>query len=228
MKFSRLLSIFTIVFSLLPIAEALAQITPDNTLGAENSVVIPIDQLNEQIDGGAARGANLFHSFLEFNVGAGRGVYFGNPTGIENILSRVTGNNPSNIFGQLGVLGDANLFLLNPNGIFFGENASLDINGSFLATTADAISLGNQGYFSASEPQTSSLIAVEPGALFFNQVANQPGVITNRGNLATGDNFILSADNLDLQGQLQAGGDLLLQAQDTIKVRDTVASPFHC
>jgi len=226
MKFPRLLSLLGLIFSLLPAAGAFAQVLPDNTLGNENSVVIPLDQLNDKIDGGATRGANLFHSFLEFNVGAGRGVYFANPTGIENILSRVTGSNPSNIFGQLGVLGNANLFLLNPNGIFFGENASLDINGSFLATTADAISLGNQGYFSASEPQTSTLLAVEPGALFFNQVANQPGVITNRGNLATGDNLILSGNNLDLQGQLQAGGDLILQAQDTIKVRDTVASPF--
>ncbi|NEP59285.1 MAG: filamentous hemagglutinin N-terminal domain-containing protein [Symploca sp. SIO2G7] len=226
LKFPRLLSILTIVFSLLPVSEALAQVSPDHTLGTENSVIVPLDQFNDQIDGGATRGANLFHSFLEFNVGEDRGVYFANPTGIENILSRITGNKPSNIFGRLGVLGDANLFLLNPNGIFWGENASLDINGSFLATTADGINLGNQGYFSASEPQTSSLLAVEPGALFFNQVANQPGVITNRGNLAIGGNFILSADNLDLQGQLQAGGDLKLHAQDTIKVRDSVANPF--
>ncbi|NER99593.1 MAG: filamentous hemagglutinin N-terminal domain-containing protein, partial [Symploca sp. SIO1B1] len=226
MKSPRLLSLVTLVFSLLPVAEAVAQVKPDNTLGNENSVVVPIDQLNQQIDGGATRGANLFHSFLEFNVGAGRGVYFANPAGIENILSRITGNRPSRIFGTLGVLGDANLFLLNPNGIFFGQNASLDINGSFLATTADGISLGNQGYFSASEPQTSNLVAVEPGALFFNQVANQPGVIRSQGNLTTGGNFTLWADNLDLKGQLQAGGNLTLQAQDTIRAEDNAANPF--
>ncbi|NES21900.1 MAG: filamentous hemagglutinin N-terminal domain-containing protein [Symploca sp. SIO3E6] len=226
MKLPRLLSLFTLVFSLLSVTEAVAQVKTDNTLGNENSVVVPIDQLNQRIDGGATRGANLFHSFLEFNVGAGRGVYFANPAGIENILSRITGNKPSRIFGTLGVLGDANLFLLNPNGIFFGENASLDINGSFLATTADGINLGNQGYFSASEPQTSNLLAVEPGALFFNQVANQPGEIRSQGNLTTGGNFTLWADNLDLKGQLQAGGDLTLQAQDKIKAQDNVANPF--
>ena len=52
---------------------AYAQIAPDRTLGAESSVVTPnvvIKGLpSDRIDGGAARGANLFHSFLQFNVG---------------------------------------------------------------------------------------------------------------------------------------------------------------
>jgi filamentous hemagglutinin family protein len=209
---------------------ALAQITPDATLGNESSVIIPNQVIqglpSDQISGGATRGTNLFHSFLEFNIGEGRGVYFANPTGIENILSRVTGNNPSHILGRLGVMGNANLFFLNPNGIVFGSNASLDIKGSFLATTANGIQLGDTGLFSASEPQNSSLISVSPGALFFNQVANQRGIITNSGNLAVGQNFTVSADNLDLQGQLQAGGNLTLQARDTVKVRDSAASPF--
>jgi filamentous hemagglutinin family protein len=208
----------------------LAQIVPDNTLGAEGSVVTPDVNIHgissDRIDGGATRGANLFHSFQEFNVGEGRGAYFANPTGIENILTRVTGSNASNIFGRLGVLGEANLFLLNPNGIVFGPNASLDIQGSFVATTAERIQLGDSGYFSAAQPQTSSLLSVSPGALFFSEVANQPGSIINRGNLSTGKHLTLSAGNLDLQGQLLSGGDLTLQAQDTVKVRDTVATPF--
>ncbi|HAG85311.1 MAG TPA: hypothetical protein DCL61_30235, partial [Cyanobacteria bacterium UBA12227] len=95
----------------------LAQVIPDDTLGSEGSVVTPDllirEILSDKIDGGAIRGANLFHSFTEFNVGEGRGVYFANPTGIENILSRVTGGNASHILGRLGVLGEANLFLLN-------------------------------------------------------------------------------------------------------------------
>jgi filamentous hemagglutinin family protein len=207
-----------------------AQIVPDRTLGAESSVVTPDVNIRgiqgDRIDGGATRGANLFHSFSDFNVGQGRGVYFANPAGIENILTRVTGNNASNILGRLGVLGGANLFLLNPNGIVFGQNASLDIQGSFLATTAGRIQLGDSGYFSATEPQTSSLLSVSPGALFFNAVADRPTSIINRGNLSTGKHLTLSAGNLDLQGQLLALGDLTLQAQDTVKVRDTVVAPF--
>ncbi|HBY75487.1 MAG TPA: hemagglutination activity domain protein, partial [Cyanobacteria bacterium UBA11148] len=80
----------------LPIAffgnSTLAQITPDQTLGAERSVITPNINIKglsaDRIDGGAIRGANLFHSFEQFNVGEGQRVYFANPAGIENILSR--------------------------------------------------------------------------------------------------------------------------------------------
>jgi filamentous hemagglutinin family protein len=156
-------------------------IVPDDTLGNENSVVTPTvikGFPGDEIEGGAQRGANLFHSFSEFNVGSGRGVYFLNPTGIENIFSRVTGANPSEILGTLGVLGNANLFLINPNGIIFGENARLDVGGSFVGTTADGVRLGETGIFSASEPETSNLLTVNPSALFFNQMA--AGEIINR------------------------------------------------
>ncbi|NET78218.1 filamentous hemagglutinin N-terminal domain-containing protein [Okeania sp. SIO1F9] len=149
------------------------QIIPDQTLGKENSVINSIDRLKEQIEGGAIRGSNLFHSFQEFNVGENRSVYFTNPAGIENILTRITGNNASNILGKLGVLGAANLFLVNPNGILFGPNSSLDISGSFIATTADEIRLGENGLFSATNFQNSNLLSIKPSALFFNQIASQ-------------------------------------------------------
>lgn len=203
-----------------------AQVIPDRTLGNESSKITPLDQLRDRIDGGAMRGANLFHSFQEFNVGEGKGVYFSNPAGIENILSRVTGSNASQILGRLGVLGGANLFLLNPNGIIFGAKASLDIQGSFFATTAEGIKLGDQGFFSATEPGKSTLLAVSPGALFFNQVAHQAGNIINQGNLAVGKDLTLAAGNLDLQGQLLAGGNLTLQAIENLKIRDTLQNPF--
>ncbi|WP_051482665.1 filamentous hemagglutinin N-terminal domain-containing protein [Synechocystis sp. PCC 7509] len=143
-----------------------AQVIPDRTLGVENSQVIPGDSsnglLNEQIDGGAIRGSTLFHSFQEFNVGEGRGIYFTNPTGIENILSRVTGANPSNILGRLGVIGgNANLLLINPNGIIFGSNASLDINSSFLGSTANSIELSGGIQFDAKNPQPVPLLSIE-------------------------------------------------------------------
>ena len=92
---------------------ALAEIIPDETLGAESSVVTP-DNIkgleSDRISGGAKRGSNLFHSFREFNIGEGKGGYFQSRAAIKNIFSRVTGSNPSNILGTLGVLGSANLF----------------------------------------------------------------------------------------------------------------------
>ncbi|MEQ9553271.1 MAG: filamentous hemagglutinin N-terminal domain-containing protein, partial [Coleofasciculus sp. G3-WIS-01] len=99
----------------------LAQIQPDTTLGAENSIVTPNVEIKglpaDLIEGGAIRDTNLFHSFGEFNVGEGGRVYFANPLGIDTIFSRVTGSDISDILGTLGVNGGASLYLLNPNGI---------------------------------------------------------------------------------------------------------------
>ncbi|MCC5600733.1 two-partner secretion domain-containing protein [Nostoc favosum] len=161
---------------------AQAQITPDNTLSSEasqlNQNLIINGALGDKIDGGATRGSNLFHSFSEFNIQDGQRVYFVNPSGIENILTRVTGGNASNIFGTLGVDGAANLFLINPNGILFGQNARLDVQGSFVGTTANGVQFGNQGLFSATNPQAPPLLTIQPSALWFNQL-NQNAAIQN-------------------------------------------------
>jgi filamentous hemagglutinin family protein len=220
----------TVALLVAPLApSAQAQITPDATLGGESSTVTPAalvqGDLAELIEGGAIRGSNLFHSFLEFNVDLGQRVYFANPARIESILSRVTGGNPSNIFGTLGVDGAADLFLINPNGIVFGENATLDIQGSFYASTAEAIPLGD-GVYSATAPEQSSLLTVNPSALFSTYLTEASGNIENRGQLAAQGNMTLAANNLDLQGQVAAGGDLTLLGLDTVQIRDTAAVPF--
>ncbi|NEO11982.1 MULTISPECIES: filamentous hemagglutinin N-terminal domain-containing protein [unclassified Moorena] len=184
---------------------AYAQITPDQTLGVEQSKFTP-QEFRDLIEGGAIRGSNLFHSFLEFNVNEGQNVYFANPNGIANIITRVTGSNISQIFGTLGVEGTANLYLINPNGINFGNNARLDIRGSFIATTADGIRLGEQGLFSATEPETSDLLTIQPGAFFTNALRQHQAQIRNQGNLAVGggQRLILSADTITSTGSLTA------------------------
>ncbi|HBL61029.1 MAG TPA: hypothetical protein DDZ80_22135, partial [Cyanobacteria bacterium UBA8803] len=207
---------------------AVAQIVPDVTLGSEGSQVTPNvnirGQLGDRVDGGAVRGSSLFHSFSEFNVNDGQRVYFAEPAGIDNIFSRVTGSNISNILGTLGVDGAANLFLLNPKGILFGPNALVDIQGSFVATTGDRFVFPGGMEFGATNPQAPPLLTMSvPVGV---QYGAQPGTITNRGNLTVGQDLTLAGGNLDLQGQLRAGRDLTLQAQDILTVRDTVNSPF--
>ncbi|RCJ25746.1 hypothetical protein A6S26_15545 [Nostoc sp. ATCC 43529] len=176
------LALLTASVASFPVA---AQVTVDETLGNETSVVVPNQIVQGQaatvIEGGAFRNANLFHSFQEFNVADGQRIYFANSTGIQNIFSRVTGNAPSNILGTLGVNGSANLFLINPNGIIFGPNAQLDVSGSLVVSTANAIQFGNQGLFNVSDPQAPPLLSVNPSALWFNQTANQP-VIRSTAN----------------------------------------------
>ncbi|WP_341531063.1 filamentous hemagglutinin N-terminal domain-containing protein [Nostoc sp. UHCC 0302] len=193
----------------------IAQIVPDQTLGVENSVVTPNVDIkgvsSDRIDGGAIRGSGLFHSFQEFNVREGRGAYFSNPTGIENIFSRVTGSNASNIYGRLGVLGNANLFLLNPNGIIFGPNASLDLNGSFLGSTGNSFNFGDGKEFSATNPTALPLLSVSvPLGVQFNQ--GQPSAIANFGNLSTSQNLTLLGGTVASTGQLSAAGQIAVAA----------------
>jgi filamentous hemagglutinin family protein len=161
----------------------LAQIIPDETLGQENSEVVPNQTINgveaDLIQGGARRGGNLFHSFQDFSIEAGRGAYFDNPNGVQNIFGRVTGGNISQILGTLGVRdGNANLFLLNPNGIIFGKDSSLDLKGSFLATTADSLVFDNGFKFGATNPEAPTLLTINtPLGL---QFGSTPGNIVNR------------------------------------------------
>ncbi|NJM48690.1 MAG: filamentous hemagglutinin N-terminal domain-containing protein, partial [Alkalinema sp. RU_4_3] len=208
---------------------AIAQILPDETLGVERSQVNPDAVIRDQpgtlIEGGALRGQNLFQSFSDFNVAAGQRVFFANPIGVDNILTRVTGGQPSNIFGTLGVVGNANLFLMNPRGILFGSGARLDIAGSFTATTAEKLVLGSGVVFDAIDPQVPDLltIGVRPGLQYGT---NYRGPIVSSASLAVGGNLELAAQTLTLQGQLQAGQDLKLQASEQIQIRDTVTTPF--
>ncbi|MBD2517185.1 filamentous hemagglutinin N-terminal domain-containing protein [Nostoc sp. FACHB-973] len=195
-----------------------SNIVPDNTLGAESSQVIdnfqglPI----EVITGGATRQINLFHSFQEFNISEGRGAYFFSPSAdIQNILARVTGSNPSEILGRLGTFGNSrpNLFLINPNGIVFGENASLDVDGSFVGTTANGIQFGNQGVFSATNPEAEPLLTIHPSVLLFNQIQANGGII-NQSQAPAGTNFI----GEDVTGLRVANGKSLLLVGGNINI----------
>ena len=205
---------FTIVCSCaLTANQALAQqsnnIIPDNTLGGENSRLnsnVEINGINaDKIDGGARRNSNLFHSFQELNINNNQAVYFANPDGVENILTRVTGGNQSNIFGTLGVDGTANLFLINPNGIVFGESASLDLKGSFVGTTASGLRFGEQGNFNATNPEIPGSLTVNPSALFFNQVEASGGII-NKSQAPAG----ISPNGNEIKGLRVPDGKSLL------------------
>jgi filamentous hemagglutinin family protein len=204
-----------------------AQVVPDNSLGNETSIVTENVSINgissELISGGAYRGVNLFHSFQDFNVPDGKGVYFNNPQGVQNIISRVTGANPSIIMGKLGVLGTANLFLLNPNGIIFGYNSSLDLRGSFIATTADSIQFGTQGSFSVpADSDAPPLLTVNPSSLIFSRTNIAPIINYSTQSVGSRPNLDPSLDpgqqvsNLfglrvpDGKSILLVGGDVIL------------------
>jgi filamentous hemagglutinin family protein len=122
-------------------------------------------------DLGQTRGANLFHSFEQFNVLTGESATFTGPNTIQRVISRVTGGVQSFIDGLLGTDfagAKPELYLVNPSGILFGPNASLNVSGSAHFSTADYLRFADQtgqtGLF-ATLSETSTF-SVEPVAAF--------------------------------------------------------------
>jgi filamentous hemagglutinin family protein len=125
-----LLSSSVLLIALLGMSEA--QMTLDGSLGPQRTLTGPDYRIGAEL--GQTRGSNLFHSFGQFNIPTGGSVTFTGPPMIANIVSRVTGGQPSAIDGALrSEITGANLFLLNPSGVLFGPNASLNVGGPFIS-----------------------------------------------------------------------------------------------
>lgn len=152
-----------------------AQVLTDETV---STIVNQSDNITE-ITGGTSQGENLFHSFQAFSVEPGNTAFFNNAIDIDNIVSRVTGGSISNIEGLIRANGNANLILINPSGINFGANASLDIGGSFLGSTADSLVFEDGTIFSARDTNNSPLLTVSvPVGL---QLGQNSGAINVQG-----------------------------------------------
>ncbi len=187
---------------------ASAQMTPDGTLPTNSSVIREGNNFN--ITGGTQAGGNLFHSFVEFSVPTGSTAIFNNATDIQNIINRVTGGSVSNIDGLIRASGNANLFLINPNGIIFGRNASLDIGGSFLASTASSLKFADAREFSAKTSQTTPLLTIStpiglqfegnPGSIKVQGIGGFLGYREQRGLIVPKDKTLaLVGGNLTLE-----------------------------
>jgi filamentous hemagglutinin family protein len=169
-------SLFTL-YSLFMPTIVYAQVIPDKSLPIPTRVTNQDNTYN--VDQGTIRGSNWFNSFNQFSIPSGSKVIFLNGANIKNIINRVTGNSKSNIDGDLIASWDANVFLINPNGIIFGPNARILIGGSFLASTASSITFDDGFEYSAVTPQTNPLLTINiPTGLKFTQ---DPGSIDFRG-----------------------------------------------
>ncbi|MEM1168514.1 MAG: CHAT domain-containing protein [Cyanobacteria bacterium P01_H01_bin.35] len=204
---------------LMPLLAALAAtptkaqpITPSN----DNTGTIVNQNGNQfDIEGGTRSGANLFHSFDQFNVNSGQVANFLTTPDTTNILGRVTGGNASYINGLLQVIGsNSNLFLINPAGIMFGPNARLNIPASFSVTTATGIGFDNNNFwFKALGTNDYSKLVGNPSGYRFN--VSKPGAIVNEANLSLnpGENLTLLGGTVINTGELSApGGNITIAA----------------
>jgi filamentous hemagglutinin family protein len=189
---------------------ALAQIAPDTTL-PNHSLVTTQDNIIT-IEGGTQAGRNLFHSFEQFSVPTGITAHFNNALDIQNIITRITGKSISNIDGILKANSTTNLFLINPNGIIFGPNASLSIGGSFVASTASSLNFADGTKFSATDPQSTPVLTVSvPIGLQFGTTANP---IRNQSQASP--NGAVNIFNRPVGLQVQPGKTLALVGGDLI------------
>jgi filamentous hemagglutinin family protein len=181
----RSLQLFITLFSCLIPLSVQAQVNPDDTLPNDSVVNTEGDKI--QIGGGTTRGDNLFHSFQEFSVPDGSEAAFDNADNIDNILSRVTGGKESLIDGGISANGSANVFLINPAGIIFGENAFLNVGGSFIGSTADSLLFPDDSEFSATNTDNAPVLTINaPIGLGFRD-APQP---IRNGSLFDVDNLV--------------------------------------
>ena len=212
------------LFAKIPLSEA--QIIPDQNL--PNPTLVNQNNNTSVITGGTQAENNLFHSFQEFSINSGNIASFRHNADIANILSRVTGKLPSNIDGVIEVLqnngaaSSANLFLINPSGIVFGQNASLNIGGSFITSTADSFIFENGTEFSAVNPvDNQPLLTINvpvglqfgsnPGAIIHQSQSNDVGLaVQPRKTLAfVGGNVELTNGSLIApDGRIELGSVL--------------------
>ncbi|MCT7958605.1 CHAT domain-containing protein [Laspinema sp. D3] len=122
--------------------------------------------------------------------------------------------------------GNSNLFLMNPAGILFGPNASLNVPASFTATTATAIGFGNDWFQAVGENNWGNLVGT-PSQFAFD--SSPPGVIANLGNLtlSPGQNLTLLGGTVLNAGTLVSPGGNITVAAVPGESRVRISQPNH-
>src|SRR5262245_12303701 len=163
-----------LALALLGIVGFAAPVGAESPIATDGSLGVPAAEVGAGVDSlgrpadyligadlGALSGDNLFHSFARFGIPTNETATFDGPASVKNVIARVTGGDPSNIDGTLrSTMPLADVWLMNPSGIVFGEHAQLDVPGSFHASTADCLGFeGSDDRFYADKLRLSSVLS---------------------------------------------------------------------
>ena len=179
LKVSRVLVTAGLLAAAMLQGAAAQNITIDGHLSPAQTLVGPSYAITANL--GKQVGGNLFHSFGKFGLASSESATFSGPATVSNVIGRVTGGAQSNIDGKIAsTITGASLYLINPSGIVFGPNATVDVSGGFHASTADYLRMSDGAKFQATNPDTSTLSAASPAAFGF--LTAQPAKITVNGS----------------------------------------------
>ncbi len=151
---------------------------------------------------------NTILNWQSFSIGAGNTVNFAQPNSASQVLNRVTGNDPSAIFGSL--TSNGKVWLLNPNGVLFGQGARVDV-ASLVTST---LNIGNGDWLAGR-------------ALFSGGAA---GSVVNQGEIRTANGgrvALIGASTVSNEGLISApDGQIILAAGRSVELVDTGAPNF--
>ena len=207
-----------------------AEIQTDQSFGNARSIesvnnVYIIDDIL-----GFQKGTNLFHSFESFNLESGKTALFSGPTNVERIITRVTGGKSSSINGTISSsINGADLFFLNPNGVLFGENAQLKIDGSFYVSTADYLQLGQSERFFSQSTSTEGLVSSPPQSFGFLNSNIAPIEFKASGKITKSEDSSPSAieESFGVNGSNNfyiVGGKITIDQGAVLSIKDNLTS----
>ena len=198
-------------------------IVPDTAPGRSLGTIVTHGGGVHTIDGGSLAGSNLFHSFAEFDLAAGDVARWtfgaGDPNAITNVVNRVTGGDPSHLYGTLdsSALPNAAFFFLNPSGILFGPDSQVNVPAASHFSTASELRFADGSAFSVATPSGSTLSVAAPESFGF--IGNEGAILIEDANpsfLPASASLSLSASDITINNSIIIGGgfDLLAAGQD--------------
>lgn len=147
---------------------------------------------------------NSIINWQSFSISSNEAVRFIQQSSSSAVLNRVIGQDPSRIFGLLESNG--RVFLINPNGILFGQGARIDVNG----LVASTLNISNQDFLAGKYNFTTGSVA---------------GSIQNQGSISTpeGGKVYLIAPNVENTGIIHSPkGDVILAAGHSVQLVDSL------